>query len=162
MNTPTRSRFQRLRDFSLLFGAVGLIIAAFFSVSMQIGMVSIASGSMEPAMSTGDIVIFGKIATKSVSTGDVLILPHPQDRSIQFAHRVVGASFDGDALLVESKGDANPQKDGWVTRVAVERVPKVLAVLPTASIVESPYLLAGFIAFFLFAAALWVFLSRID
>ncbi len=83
---------------------------AVFAVPQTIGADEgfvVLSGSMEPALSPGDVVIVDASAT--VGTGDVITYRTTGD-SVPTTHRVVGTVDDG----YQTKGDANEDADAGV------------------------------------------------
>ena len=75
------------------------------------GAAVVLSGSMEPELSTGDLVIV--VETDSVEVGDVIVY---QDGGMLVVHRVVG--LDGE--LITTKGDANNVADQPINAAAVK------------------------------------------
>jgi signal peptidase len=73
----------------------------------------VRSGSMEPAIETGSIVFYRKIAAEKVKVGDVIVFSRPGDPSERITHRVheVGTSSTGRYFV--TKGDANGTPDDW-------------------------------------------------
>jgi hypothetical protein len=43
-----------------------------------------------------------------------------------------------DDVVVTTKGDANPKPDAWTLQITSQEVPKVVAVIPTAPILNGP------------------------
>ena len=41
-------------------------------------------------------------------------------------------------VVVKTKGDANPNPDSWELTITSEKVPKIVAVIPTAAIFNGP------------------------
>ncbi len=83
------------------------------------GAAVVLSGSMEPELSAGDLVIVGD--SGSVEVGDVVVY---QDGNVLVVHRVV--EIDGDVMV--TKGDANNVADAPMSVSAVRG--EVLASIP--------------------------------
>jgi signal peptidase I len=90
---------------------------------------TILSGSMEPAIATGDLVFDERIAAADARVGDVITFPEPGTRRL-ITHRLVHKRIGGGVARMGTKGDANntPERwniraDGQIGRVAF-RVPK--------------------------------------
>ena len=74
----------------------------------------VSSGSMQPAIGTGDyavVRILGPAARHSIDLGSVITFRSPDDRSRIITHRVVGVeTVDGQSAYT-TKGDANVAAD---------------------------------------------------
>lgn len=76
----------------------------------------VVSGSMAPAIGTGDLLIAVAVPADALAVGDVASLPHPHGDAL-VTHRVTSLSQDGDELAVRMKGDANADPDPVVYRL---------------------------------------------
>ncbi len=121
--TPPMPGAARLLATVVLVAAVSPF--AVFAVPQTIGADEgfvVLSGSMEPALSPGDVVIVD--ASASVGTGDVITYRTTGD-SVPTTHRVVGAVDGG----YQTKGDANEDADaGTVAPEAV--IGRVVLTIP--------------------------------
>ncbi len=68
---------------------------------------TVLSGSMEPAIATGGLVVIGPVAPGDVRAGDVIAF---RDGNIDVCHRVLGLREGTPAGFI-TKGDANPSPD---------------------------------------------------
>ena len=85
---------------------------------------AVGSGSMEPVLKPGDLVIVRKACLDSIGVGDIVAYRSPEN-GVVVVHRVV--AVDGDALV--TKGDANSEPDPF--RVTGDMVlGKVVARVP--------------------------------
>jgi signal peptidase len=73
----------------------------------------ILSGSMEPALPVGSLVLVEPKAPEEVKVGDILTFRSPSDADQQVTHRVVEIRGEGSALHFETKGDANEALDRY-------------------------------------------------
>jgi signal peptidase I len=83
----------------------------------------VRSGSMEPAIHTGSLVVVQPVQPRQVAVGDVITYRRPEDPDTTITHRVVevrapgapgGASpAGGQAPVFRTKGDANAVVDPW-------------------------------------------------
>ena len=71
------------------------------------------SGSMEPAISPGDVVIDEQIAPTEARLGDVVTFRDPEDQGKLLTHRVVGVRRAGSHLWFVTRGDANNTRERW-------------------------------------------------
>lgn len=69
----------------------------------------VLSGSMEPAIMTGDLVITAKADTEDLKVGDVIAYRYGKETVI--THRIREVSLDGDKRAFITKGDANNVED---------------------------------------------------
>lgn len=78
----------------------------------------VQSGSMEPGMAVGGIVLVDKsIAPVDIDVGDVITFRTPQQQSQKLSyttHRVTAVDYENDKRVYETKGDANEDIDSWV------------------------------------------------
>ncbi len=87
-------------------------LAAILIVWFSLGVFSyqpkvIMTGSMEPLIRPGDVVIVNN-KDKQVKVGDIIMFPHDQ---IKVTHRVVAVKENEGQRTFTTKGDANPDPD---------------------------------------------------
>ncbi|SIT76455.1 signal peptidase I [Microbacterium sp. RU33B] len=70
----------------------------------------VISGSMEPGIMTGDLLIATKTAASDLEVGDVVSLPSELTDKL-VTHRIVAIEAAGDGYLVTMKGDNNEFED---------------------------------------------------
>ena len=93
--------------------AIGLVIAAIALYPVGYRPFTVLSGSMEPAIATGDVVVDERIKPLDVRVGDVVTFRDPQNPARLVTHRVVDAQVRGRALAVVTKGDRNSTPEQW-------------------------------------------------
>ena len=102
-------------------GLVALIAALVFVVPMVIGAqrYTIVSGSMEPGIPVGSLVVVQPRQIDDVGMGDVITFQLESGESAVATHRVVGEgrTRDGERLLV-TQGDANSTADSAPVQAA--------------------------------------------
>lgn len=81
---------------------------------------TVLTGSMEPAISPGDVVIDERISPTAAAVGDVVTFRDPEDQSRLITHRVVRIrpDRDGSHLWFVTQGDANNTTERW--RIAAD------------------------------------------
>lgn len=90
--------------------AVFTLIMVFFSYGyLGVEPSVIYSGSMQPALHVGDIVIIDKVETSSIQVGDIIQMITKDN--ITLVHRVVEKSETGNGITFITKGDANDDPD---------------------------------------------------
>ena len=102
-------------------GLVALIAALVFVVPMVIGAqrYTIVSGSMEPGIPVGSLVVVQPRPIDDVGMGDVITFQLESGESAVATHRVVGEgrTRDGERLLV-TQGDVNSTADSAPVQAA--------------------------------------------
>lgn len=94
---------------ALLVGITGLLVATLLPIPGNIEVKIVKSGSMEPTILTGSIVVVKPQASYAV--GDVVTFGEDTARQIPTTHRIIAASGSGSALSFQTKGDANEEAD---------------------------------------------------
>lgn len=99
--------------------AVAVVVAALLAAAlpMLIGMQSyvVRSGSMEPTIPTGAVVVARRVAPASLKQGDIISFQSAAQPGVTITHRIVKVSGQGAALHINTKGDANAAQDvGYV------------------------------------------------
>lgn len=96
-----------------LLAAVGVASAVVWGLTAA-GMIKplvVISGSMEPKIMTGDLLIDTKVPASTLAVGDVVSLPSTLTRNL-VSHRIVALTPDGHGgYTVTLKGDANRYED---------------------------------------------------
>ncbi|MBO3096290.1 signal peptidase I [Cellulomonas dongxiuzhuiae] len=91
------------------------VVSAGLWVAGAVGLVKplvVISGSMEPEIMTGDLLLATPVPVDEVEVGDVLSLPNPVTGAL-VTHRVVDVAQQADgAWHVWMQGDANDAADG--------------------------------------------------
>jgi signal peptidase len=105
------------REWAHLIGFVALIAIVLpfliFAVPQLVGAEQsyvVLSGSMEPAISPGDVIIVNEVPASAIAVGDVITYGDGQ-AAPPTTHRVVGVEQTNDGVVFETKGDANENVD---------------------------------------------------
>jgi len=128
-------RIGRLGARTAVWTALAFCVSLLAVVALPnaIGMRSftVMSGSMEPAIHTGDVVIDRKIRPLDARPGDVVTFSDPDGGKRLITHRVRSLHVRGSEVQVVTKGDANNTVERWnvsaggrIGRVEL-RVPKL-------------------------------------
>jgi signal peptidase len=120
-----------MRGLAWAIGAVAVALILVGAVLLALGArpYTILTGSMEPAISAGDVVIDERISPLSARTGDVVTFRDPEDQSRQITHRVLRIRRAGSHLWFVTQGDANNTTEHW--RIAADgRLGRVAFVVP--------------------------------
>jgi signal peptidase I len=110
---------------------VALVLAAAVPVVLGGRSFSVMSGSMEPSIATGDLIVAMPIDPGDARSGDVVTFADPERKGRLLTHRVASATRRGDSYSFVTKGDANRTVERWsvaddgrIGRVAF-RIPKL-------------------------------------
>jgi signal peptidase len=114
-----------------LGAAAGLIVALALPFAGGGRPYTVMSGSMEPAIDTGDVVITRFIRPAEARLGDVVTFDDPHHPGRLITHRVRAMRYRGDQIRFVTRGDANSAVERWsvpeggqIARVAY-RIPNV-------------------------------------
>lgn len=161
---------RTLRSMAYAFAAAScmLLVAAVLAFSTgRLAVLEVTSGSMEPAISTGDMLVSRRVDAQDVQAGDVVTVPGGGGALV--THRVVsvepGMSPGARRLLL--KGDANRSTDG--IPVEADTVLRTVLVVPAGGHVRAalaeppaPYLFAACSLLLGVAAVVWHRRTRPD
>jgi signal peptidase len=98
----------------ILIGVAGLFLASLIPLPGSIEVKIVKSGSMEPAIPTGSLVIIKPDVTTygaKYNVGEIITFGPDTAREIPTTHRVLAISRDGDGFVYTTKGDANEEQD---------------------------------------------------
>jgi signal peptidase I len=125
---------RRTRIFLLWLGlglVFGALLAAVLPQLAGYRTFTVRSGSMTPAIETGDVVVTAPISPLSARVGDVVTFEDPEGTGKLFSHRVQSVRPQGGSVAFVTRGDANTSTERWrvpadgsIGRV-VYRIPKV-------------------------------------
>lgn len=127
-----RARRARLAALWLCLGALfATLLAAAAPLALGDRSFTLRSGSMTPALETGDVVVTEPVAPLSVRVGQIVTFLDPEGSGRLYSHRVQSIEPAGDVVRFVTRGDANTATERWsvpaggtIGRVAY-RVPKI-------------------------------------
>ena len=123
----------------ILWLALGLGFAAMvaFGAAKAAGYetFTVLSGSMEPAISTGDLVVDARILAKDAQVGDVITFPEPRTKRL-ITHRLEHKRIDGSQAHMRTRGDANNAPERW-SIPADGQIGRVVASVPKGGYVAA-------------------------
>lgn len=118
-----------LAEVLLTLGAVlGVAVTGLTVFAAQSGLrpLVVRSGSMEPTIPTGSMVLMQRIGVEDIRVGDVVAVERPDHTRV--THRVIGIEAKGATAELILKGDANEDPDP--VPVAVTRADRLVAQVP--------------------------------
>jgi signal peptidase I len=111
--------------------AIGIGLALTLPLAFHARPLVVLSGSMEPALATGDVSVVRTIAPLDARPGDVVTFRDPDDSDRLITHRVREMHAEGSVVVFRTRGDANTASENWqvssteeIGRV-VYRIPKL-------------------------------------
>lgn len=93
--------------------AVGLVALLGIAALMGTRPLAVLSGSMEPTVRTGDVVLAERIRAADLRIGDIVTFSDPERPGRLVTHRVRALRAGGDRLAVTTRGDANTALEHW-------------------------------------------------
>lgn len=129
-----------------------LLLASLFPIEGNFQIKSVLSGSMEPAIHTGSVVIIKSAPLYAV--GDVITFGADNKQNIPVTHRIIEAKQIGLRESFKTKGDANGDPDMGTVQ-STDVVGKVLFTVPYLGyLLEFTKQPAGFYSFVIVPAIL--------
>jgi signal peptidase len=112
--TRVAARLAARTGGGLLLGiAAALVVALLWSAPFGGRALSVLSGSMAPAIETGDVVVTRAVSPVDVRLGDVITFRDPANADRLITHRVKQIRISGDEARFVTKGDANNTSERW-------------------------------------------------
>lgn len=91
---------------------------------------TVLSGSMEPAIPAGAIVVVTPLPATQVRVGQVITYSIPEGDHHVISHRVVDVLHEGDRTVMQTKGDANEAVDPWLAEIDGDTAWQVSVAVP--------------------------------
>jgi signal peptidase I len=92
---------------------VTLLLIAVLPLAVGMRTYVVRSGSMTPAIDTGDLVITRKISPAEASVGEIVVFKDPDQSGRLITHRVRGVQGRGGRYYFVTRGDANTGFERW-------------------------------------------------
>jgi signal peptidase I len=93
--------------------AIGIALALALPLAFDARPLVVLSGSMEPALATGDVSVVRSIAPLDARPGDIVTFRDPDNAERLITHRVRAMHVQGDAVVFRTRGDANNVSERW-------------------------------------------------
>jgi signal peptidase len=91
----------------------GLALAVSLPAVLGFQTLTVLSGSMEPTLHVGAVVIDERITPREAKVGDVITFPAPGNRNRLITHRLRSVRVSGGKAYMVTKGDANDTVERW-------------------------------------------------
>ncbi|MDN4161804.1 signal peptidase I [Nocardioides abyssi] len=115
----------------LLVGALGFAFLAIGPHVLGYRTATMLTGSMEPGIMPGDVVVTTPEPASEVAVGDVISYHIPVEDHRVETHRVVEVITNDDGTTaIRTKGDNNENADPWVATLEGDTVWEMQAVVP--------------------------------
>lgn len=97
----------------------GLVFAIVLVLPSATGhrSLTVLTGSMEPALETGSVVVDEMISPTEARVGDIVTFSDPAHPQRTITHRLRSAWVEGDTVHMVTKGDANDAPERWDVKV---------------------------------------------
>lgn len=103
----------------MVMGIIGVIFFVFIVVSIiiptmngSLHILTVLSGSMQPSIQPGDVVICTSIQPESIEINDIITFAHHDTSNKQsITHRVIDIIYEDQTVSFQTKGDANEDAD---------------------------------------------------
>ncbi len=117
-----------------MLGVAGLLVGSMLPIPGNIEIKIVKSGSMEPAIPTGSLVVVKPSASFAYNVGDVITFGADTRSEVPTTHRIVAVEGTGSERIFVTKGDANEDIDQESVALS-EVIGKVLFSVPGAGYV---------------------------
>ena len=130
------ARFSRSTFIVMALAVVLLVLPAFAVAGYGVGFSTAMSGSMQPNIGPGDLLVSNVVDASSLQIGEIVILMNKTTMEMQ-SHRITAISANqGSLITLTTKGDANNASDGVQDidgRMSVRRVAMIIPNLGVAT-----------------------------
>jgi signal peptidase I len=103
----------RLAGWAACGCALGLLLAVVLPFGLGMRSLSVMSGSMEPAIGTGDVIVDEWIRPGDARVRDTVSFNDPTRGNIVLTHRIVSMRVRADRVDFVTRGDANTAVERW-------------------------------------------------
>jgi|GEM_PF-1900104 len=115
---------------AVALAAVSVVVASVGTVADWWRIQPVLSGSMEPTIGTGALVLARPIDPAAIEVGDVVVFRSPRPWSSVTMHRVAQLGRVRDTPIMRTQGDANAAMDPWHLDLTSARAWRVVGHVP--------------------------------
>jgi signal peptidase len=91
----------------------GLVLAVGLPNAFHAKSLTVMSGSMEPTIGTGDVIVARQTSPMDLRVGDIVTFRDPLNHERLITHRVREMHVQGDEVVFVTRGDANTGEEHW-------------------------------------------------
>lgn len=113
MTAPSLPRAGTFVLWTALGIVTGLLLAVTVPRPLGHPVLTVLTGSMQPEVNAGDVVIESRIAPLDAKVGDIVTFRDPEHQERLITHRVRRVQPDGGQVGFTTKGDANNAVETW-------------------------------------------------
>ena len=92
--------------------------------------VTVLTGSMQPSMPAGSLLVVVPVDPSALSVGDVVTYQAPTPEQQVITHRIIEVVEPGARPVIRTQGDANPAPDPWAARITAALAWRVVLAAP--------------------------------
>ncbi len=96
---------------ALCLALLGLLLAVAVPKFFGYDSFVIYSGSMEPTVKVGSLLVTKPVAAENLQVGDVIVFRHPENPDTTITHRIAGIREENGERIFTTKGDASANPD---------------------------------------------------
>jgi len=102
--------------FGFIFVILLITVAALTYLAPHFGwrVDAVGSGSMEPQLKVGALLVASPVEPEAVAVGDIIIFQPTTVGENPICHRVIGIIEEGSSLYFKTKGDASDDPDPFI------------------------------------------------
>lgn len=116
-STGALRRALRFGLTAVLWSVGGLVLGLSMAITVPYlfggKSLTVLSGSMEPNLHVGDVIVVHEISPLSARVGDIVTFRDPADPTRLVTHRVRSIQAVGNSVRFVTKGDANTSVENW-------------------------------------------------
>ncbi len=125
-----RTVTRRVVNTGLILLVLAFVLAAVAVFTGAYQVRPVLSGSMEPALHVGGVVVTQRIPLGEVQPRDIVVVTDPYDHTRLVVHRVTDITRVAAGTTVHTKGDHNAAADPWTLRLHGDSAYRVIATVP--------------------------------
>ena len=128
---PSKKKHLHWKTPTLIGIMLCTILIACLIITGTLQILVVLSGSMQPTLHAGDIIITQETPIQTLHINDIITYRSPENTKNLVTHRIVNIINDNHVLTFQTKGDANKDPDHYV--VASDRiVGRMILIIPYA------------------------------
>jgi signal peptidase I len=127
--SPIATAIRWATGAALTVAVVGVVALTLGTFTGWLAIQTVPTGSMEPSIERGSIIVVDPIAVDDITVGEVIVFAAPETGRMT-VHRVTGIEQTGTGPVFTTKGDANQGPDPWRLEVEGDHLHQVRWSIP--------------------------------